>query len=97
MTAEVRQFQPVEIPDDPPQDPAFARAANAAAASALTLALKSLSQRAIAGGKAWLMLASLASIFWVWGAVPDPSYTQIVSHSIYAIMVLAANVIVRRF
>ncbi len=39
---------------------------------------------------------STGSIFWVWTSVPDPTTTQIVSHSIYAAVILIANVIVRR-
>ena len=91
----VRQFTPVEIHEEQP-DPALARAANAAAVSALALGLKALSQRAIAGTKALFALLSVASIFWVWTATPDPHPTQIVSMSIYAVVILAANVIVRR-
>ena len=43
--AEVRRFEPVEIPDEPS---AAEKAATVAAASAIGLALKALSQRAIA-------------------------------------------------
>ena len=95
MAAEVKRFEPVEIHEDQP-DPAAARAANAAAVAALTLGLKTLSQRAIAGSKALFTLASVFSCFWLWNATPDPSVTQIISLSLYALFVLAANVIVRR-
>lgn len=93
--AEPLRFEPVEIPDEQP-DPAFARAANAAAVSALALGLKTLSQRALGGVKALFTLLSVASCFWLWASIPNPSVTQIMSLSIYAIFILAANVIVRR-
>ena len=93
----VRAFERVEIRDDPPaQDPAVARAANAAAIAALTLGLKALSQRAIGGMRALFTLASASAIFWVWTATPDPKPSQIVSMTIFALVMLAANVIVRR-
>ena len=95
MAAEIKRFEPVKIHEEQP-DPALARAANAAAVSALALSLKALSQRAIAGSKALFTLCSVASCFWLWNATPDPSITQIVSLSLYAIFILAANVIVRR-
>ena len=90
----VRQFTPVEIPDD--KDPALARAANAAALSALTLGLKTLSQRAIAATRDVFTLLSAGSAFLLWYNIPDPKPTQIIALSLYAVFVLAANVIVRR-
>jgi len=95
MAAEIKRFEPVEILEEQP-DPAFAKAANAAAASALALGLKALSQRAIAGSRTLFTLASVGSCFWLWDGIPNPSPTQIISLSIYAIFILAANVIVRR-
>jgi hypothetical protein len=71
--------------------------AERAASAAIMLALKSLSQRAVASAKVWFTLGSLASAWWLWQAIPDPSPTQIVSLSIYAVFVLAANIIVRRW
>ena len=90
--AEVRRFQPVEIPDDTPPD----SKAMSVAASALALGLKALSQRAIAATRDVFTLLSVASGFWLWNSIPDPSYTQITSLSLYALFILAANVIVRR-
>lgn len=94
-TDNLRRFEPVEIHEEQ-QDPALARAANAAAVSALALGLKALSQRAIGGLRAAFTLASSAAIFWVWTATPDPKPSQIVSMTIFALVMLAANVIVRR-
>lgn len=97
MTGQVRRFEPVELPDpSPPPDPALARAANAAAISALSLGLKTLSQRALASTKDIFTLLSVGSVFWLWSWVADPSLSQIVSQSIYAMVILTANVIVRR-
>ena len=36
------------------------------------------------------------AIFWVWTATPDPKPSQIISMTIFALVMLAANVIVRR-
>ena len=91
----VRQFTPVEIREEQP-DPALARAANAAAVSALALGLKALSQRALAATKDVFTLLSVGSGFWLWNSIPNPSPTQIISLSLYAAFILAANVIVRR-
>lgn len=93
--AEIRRFEPVEIPD-PPQQTGAERAAAAFAANAITLGLKVLSQRAIAATKDIFTLLSVGSSFWLWWSIPDPSTTQIVSLTIYALFILAANVIVRR-
>ena len=88
----VRRFEPVEIPDPAPEESKAA----AFAASAIALGLKTLSQRAIAATKDVFTLLSVGSGFWLWNSIPDPSNTQIVSLSLYAIFILAANVIVRR-
>ena len=92
---QIRKFEPVEIREDQP-DPALARAANAAAVAALGLGLKALSQRAIGGMRAAFTLASAGAIFWVWTSTPDPKPSQIISMTIFALVMLAANVIVRR-
>lgn len=94
--AEVRKFQPVEIPDYPEPLPQPDSKLTEAAAAAVSLALKALSQRALAGGKALATLVSVGSCFWLWNATPNPTATQIVSLSIYALFILAANVIVRK-
>ena len=91
----VRKFEPVEIREDQP-DPALARAANAAAVSALALGLKALSQRALAGARAVFTLLSVGTCFWLWNNTPEPTILQIVSLSLYAIFILAANYIVRK-
>lgn len=92
--AEVRRFEPVEIPESTPPEESSRSAAFAA--SAIALGLKVLSQRAIAATRDIFTLLSVSSVFWIWQSVPEPSPTQITSHSIYAVIILAANVIVRR-
>lgn len=90
MAAEIKRFEPVEIPEQ-------SESASAAfAASAISLALKALSQRAIAATRDVFTLLSVGSGFWLWNAIPNPSPTQIVSLSLYAVFILAANIIVRR-
>ena len=95
MAAEVRRFEPLEISDVPEQS-ASEKAAASFAANAITLGLKVLSQRAIAATKDIFTLLSCASCFWLWNSIPDPSTTQIVSLSLYAVFILTANVIVRK-
>ena len=90
--AEVRRLQPVEIPDEPTEDSLATRAA----ASMVALGLKALSQRALAATKDVFTLLSVGSAFWLWNSIPNPSPTQIISLGLYALFILAANVIVRR-
>lgn len=67
-----------------------------AGTQALILGLKALSQRAIAAIADLFMLATVGSAFWLWLLTPKPDLFQIVSLTIYALFVLAANYIVRR-
>jgi hypothetical protein len=84
-----RQF---EIVSDEPQQETFVEQAST---QALILGLKALSQRAIAAIADLFMLATIMSAFWLWYLTPKPDAYQIVSLSIYAVFVLAANYIVR--
>lgn len=87
-----RQFTVVsETPDAPKES--FAERVGT---QALILGLKALSQRAVAAIADLFMLATIASAFWLWYLTPRPDLYQIVSLSIYALFVLAANYIVRR-
>ena len=91
--AEPRQFQVVsEISDEPAASPLAERAAT----QALMLGLKALSQRAIAAIADLFMLATVGSAFWLWSVTPSPNVFQIVSLTIYALFILAANFIARR-
>jgi hypothetical protein len=76
--------------------PAAAPAPSKAATGLLVIALKALSQRALAAVTDLFTLLTVASAFWVWCSVNDPNVLQIIHHSIYGVFVLAANWIVRR-
>lgn len=87
------QFEVVgEIPDETPQS----HVAERVSAHALMIALKALSQRALVALADLFMLTTVGSAFWLWYLTPKPDSYQIVSLSIYAVFILAANYIVRR-
>ncbi len=60
------------------------------------LALSALSQRVIAAATTYFTLLTVFGAWWLWYSIPDPSPTQIVSLSIFAAFILAANWLVRR-
>lgn len=64
--------------------------------SALALGLSALSKRAVAAIADLFFLASVFSAWYLWYLTPEPSVLQIVSLTIYAAFVLAANWLVRR-
>src|SRR5258706_6139767 len=68
---------------------------NGVAIAMLTIGLKALSQRALTAVTDAFTLFTVASAFWLWSTIPSPNYNQIVSLTIYALFVLAANWIVR--
>ena len=83
-----RQFQVVgELPDEPEKPDAGTRM--------LVLGLKALSQRAIGAIADLFMLATVGSAFVLWFLTPKPDTYQIVSLSLYGLLILAANWIVR--
>ena len=69
---------------------------NGMAIAMLTIGLKALSQRALTAATDLFTLITVASAFWLWSTIPAPNDRQIVSLTIYALFVLAANWIVRR-
>ena len=86
--AEIRQFERVaELPDEPEKPDAGTRM--------LVLGLKALSQRAIGAIADLFMLATVGSAFVLWFLTPKPDTYQIVSLSLYGLLILAANWIVR--
>lgn len=95
-----RKFQIVE--DETPEPETVSRPHRAQpvvdklATEGLLLALNGLSKRAIAAVRDIFTLLSVGSAFWLWFSIPNPSVTQIVALSIYAVFILAANVIVRK-
>lgn len=96
--AEKSAFQIVEeATDDPipfPRKPLID--VSAAATQALLLGLKALSQRALIAIDNLFTLVTVCLVFWLWQSIPAPNTYQIVSQAIFALFVLAANVIVRR-
>lgn len=87
-----RRFEVVnEIPDEP-----VPSAAENAATQALMLALRALSQRAVAAIADLFMLATVGSAFWLYWVTPSPDALQLVKLAMYGVFILAANWIVRR-
>jgi hypothetical protein len=62
----------------------------------LMASLKALSARAVEALSKLFTLATVASAFYLWYLTPEPNVLQIVSLTIYALFVLAANWLVRR-
>lgn len=62
----------------------------------LAIGLGALSKRAIAAIADLFFLATVGSAFWLWYLTPQPNEKQIVSLTIYAAFVLAANWLARR-
>jgi hypothetical protein len=61
----------------------------------LTLALKALSQRALVAATDLFSLLTIGSCFWLWYLTPKPDVLQIVSLSLYGLLILSINWIVR--
>jgi hypothetical protein len=62
----------------------------------LALGLKTVSQRALAAVVNLFTLVTMAGTWFLWWKTPDPNPAQIVSLTIFAAFVLAANWLVRR-
>ena len=82
-------FEVIEEPDPAPEKPPREL-------GLLVLALKALSQRAIAAIADLFCLFTCVGVWYLWYLIPDPSPTQIISLTIFALFVLAANWLVRR-
>ena len=67
-----------------------------AATDLLVLALTALGKRFVVALASLFTLLTVASAFWLWHSVPDPTATQLVGLGMYGLLVLAINVIVRR-
>ena len=92
------QFELVSEPDEVPEQPSARPAVDKPPRELglLLIALKALSQRAIAAIADMFTLLTVFGVWWLWWAIPDPNPNQIVALSIFAIFVLAANWLVRR-
>jgi hypothetical protein len=78
------------------EDDGEPEAEHARAASAMMLALKALSQRALAAIADLFFLSTMAAAFWLFMSIPNPNVYQLVSEAMFSIFVLTANWIVRR-
>ena len=91
-----RKFELVEEadPDVPATHPAVGTSDRAT--DLLLLSLQALSKRTLIALSNLFCLLTVGSVFVLFYNIPNPSVLQIVSLTIYAIFVLAANAIVRR-
>lgn len=89
---------PVVAPPAPQAAPPKQKAPllNGVAIAMMQMALVALGQRALVALAACFTLLTVGSAFWLWYLTPEPTDRQIVSLTIYALFVLAINVIVRR-
>lgn len=99
MTQQSRRFEvvddqtePVAAPAPTPKQPIL----NRISVEMMSMALTALSQRALVALASCFALLTVGSTFFLWWQIPDPTDRQIASLTIYAVFVLAINVIVRR-
>jgi hypothetical protein len=83
-----------EVVQDDPPEPAGKR--DDVGANLLLLGLQTVGKRFVAALADLFCLVTVASAFFLWNAIPSPNVYQIVSLTIYAVFVLAANWIVRK-
>jgi hypothetical protein len=85
------------VPDDPPaaDKPDGSGPANDAGASLLFLGLQTVGKRFVAALADLFCLVTVSLAFFLWYITPSPNVLQVVSLSIFALFVLAANWIVR--
>lgn len=91
------QFEIIEsddVPEQPDARPAVDKPPREL--GLLLVALKALSQRAIAAISDLFFLISVGSCWYLWFLTPEPNVLQIVNLTIYALFVLSANWLVRR-
>jgi len=79
-----------EAPKAPQQDP------NAVAVALITIGIRTLSQRALTAATDLFSLLTISSCFWLWWSIPAPNDRQIISLTLYGLLILAINWIVRR-
>lgn len=95
----VQQFQVEEVPDNvvPIAKPSMG---DKAVLNGILLALKALAQGAAIAlshiARHVVALFTAASVFWLFMTIPDPNEKQIAWGVIYAVFVLAVNMIVGR-
>ena len=69
---------------------------NAVAVTMILLGIKALSQRALTAATDLFSLLTISSAFWLWWSIPAPNDRQIISLTLYGLLILAINWIVRR-
>ena len=69
---------------------------NGMALAMLQIALKALSQKALVAATDLFSLLTISSCFWLWSSIPAPNDRQIASLTLYGLLILAINWIVRR-
>jgi hypothetical protein len=94
----VDQVEPTAAPPAPQAPPPQQKTSplNGVAIAMMQMALIALGQRALVALAACFTLLTVGSAFWLWYLTPEPTDRQIVSLTIYAVFVLAINMIVRR-
>ena len=99
--AEPKRFELVQEPDpDPAETAGQASRTEPAGAGIATdlilLSLQALSKRTLVARSNLFCLLTVGSVFVLFYNIPNPSVTQIVALSIYAVFIATINVIVRR-
>ena len=79
-------------PAPPPKNPADHKAA----LQLIMLGIATLSKRMVVAVADLFTLGTVASAFWLWHAIPDPNPYQLIELALYAVFVVAVNIIVRR-
>lgn len=92
MAAEVHEFRIEPVPETEPKT----TRGESAGMTMLLMGLKALSQRALVALSACFTLITVASAFWLYMSRTTLDPQQLILCGMYALFVLAANVIVRR-
>ncbi len=95
MAAEPKRFELVQDEEDQAAS-STAPGTSDRATDLLLLSLQALSKRTLVALSNLFCLLTVGSVFVLFYNIPNPSVLQIISLSIYALFVLAANAIVRR-
>lgn len=94
--ADPRPFALVEDDDETEPTPARVADDTSRATAAMMLALKALSQRAVAAVKDIFTLISVGSCFWLYLSIHEPNAYQLAQLAMFSAFILIANWIVRR-
>lgn len=84
------------VPDDLPDDEVPKAEKRGFEIDVLMLALGALSKRTLVAIDNLFCLLTVFLVFWLWKSIPEPNTYQLIELGIFALFVLAANVIVRR-